>query len=57
MLITIEGIAEDEKPESLTKYSGNKPTITTQIGAPNEPLEKLNDNLIKIMTILESYYL
>ena len=51
--ILIEGIGLDENCESLTKCSGNKSEVTTQVGATNKPLEKLNENLIKILTILQ----
>lgn len=46
-------IAEDENSESLTKGSGNKSEITTQIGALNESLEKLNEKLIKVMSLVQ----
>ena len=51
--ILIEGIGVDENFESLSKCSSIRSEVTTQIGLTNEPLEKLNQNLIKIMTILQ----
>ena len=51
--ILIEGIGLDENFESLTKCSRNNSKETAQVGATNEPPEKMNENLIKIMTILQ----
>ena len=51
--ITIEGIGVDENSESLTKCLEKKSEVTTQNRAINEALDKLNEKLYKVMTILQ----
>ena len=52
-MIRIKGIGVDENNELSTACLGNRPEVITQNSAIDKALEKVDEKLFKVMTILQ----